>query len=190
MLRVYLLDNTPGVILPDDVSATKVEILRRLPGAEPNINSVKESRFDSSSNISEPSATHTRVDPYRDDSSSFSRDVIMDVQQTPSKEELKATTAQVSSHAGPLANTTSHRFLRSAHNHNRYAVTIGKKEEHAMCVGYNFNGDMYNLYMDNLCSHSSEYAFMSDPPENSIEIEKWKNADLEEIKSLVLEHDV
>ena len=39
MLRAYLLDNTPGVVLSDDVSATKVDVLGRLPSIEPyNIN--------------------------------------------------------------------------------------------------------------------------------------------------------
>jgi hypothetical protein len=37
MLRVYLLDNPPGVVLSDDVSTTTVEIYERLPGAEPSV---------------------------------------------------------------------------------------------------------------------------------------------------------
>ena len=36
MLNAYLIDNTPGVVLADDVSATKVEVLRRLTVAEPS----------------------------------------------------------------------------------------------------------------------------------------------------------
>ncbi len=36
MLNAYLLDNTPGVVLADDVSAMKIVVLRRLTVAEPS----------------------------------------------------------------------------------------------------------------------------------------------------------
>ena len=34
MLRAYLLDNSPSVVLVDDVSATRLEVLRRLSVTE------------------------------------------------------------------------------------------------------------------------------------------------------------
>jgi hypothetical protein len=89
-----------------------------------------------SSNILESGAVHTRVDPSGDDSSVTKRDDRMIVHETPvGQVESVATTAQVSSMVGPPTSTTSHRLPRSAHNTPRYAVPIGKKEEHAMCNG-------------------------------------------------------
>jgi hypothetical protein len=147
MLRVYLLDHTPGVVLADDVSATKVEILSRLPGAEPS-SRVEKQLGAAVSNISKSSVEHTRVDPSGDDSSVTKRDVRMIVHETPvGQVESVATTAQVSSKVGPPTNTTSHRFPRSAHNNPRYAIPIGKMEEHAMCVGVNYNDNSFDLYM-------------------------------------------
>ena len=55
MLRVYLLDNPPGVVLSDDVSATTVEIYERLPGAEPSVDRVLKPLV-ASSNILESGA--------------------------------------------------------------------------------------------------------------------------------------
>ena len=151
MLRVYLLDNSPGVVLSDDVSATTVEIYERLPGAEPSVDRVSKPLVASVSKILESSAVHTRVDPSGEDSFSSGRDVIPAVQQTPERpyrqEESVATTAHVSSQVGPPASTTSHRFPRSAHNKPRFAVPIGKKEEHAICVSVNHNGDSFDIYM-------------------------------------------
>jgi hypothetical protein len=188
MLRVYLLDHTPGVVLADDVSATKVEILERLPGAEPSSRVVAPS-VAAKSNILESGAVHTRVNPSGDDSSE--RDVMTDVQQTPvGQVQSGATTAHVSSEVGPPPSATSHRFPRSAHNKPRFAVPIGKKDDHAMCVSVNHNGDCFDLYMPDMLSDSSEFAFLSGPPASAAELEKWKLADLSEVKSLVMEHNV
>ncbi len=78
----------------------------------------------------------------------------------------------------------------SAHNKPRYAVPLGKKEEHAMCVSVNHNGDCYDIYMRDFLPNATEFAYLSALPASAAELEKWKLADLSEVKSLVLEHDV
>ena len=59
-----------------------------------------------------------------------------------------------------------------------------------MCVGVDYNGDSFNIYMPNLMSDCSEYAYLSGSPASAAELDKWKSADLSEVKSLVLEHNV
>ena len=196
MLRVYLLDNTPGVVLPDDVSATMVDVLRRLPGAEPTSDSVAEHSVATGehsvahTNMLESDAKLTRVDPSGEDSNS-KRVASVDVQRTPvGQEESSATPVQKTSRTGPSTSSVSHRFPRSSHNKPRYAVEIGNKEEHSMYAQFSHDGTIFDLYMPNLSHCASEYAFLSQPPRSPSELAKWKEADLSEIKSMVLEHDV
>ena len=65
MLHAYLLDNSPGVVLVDDVSATKVEVLRRLSVAEPHTSGGVASVIPA--DHSESGARHTVVDPSGED---------------------------------------------------------------------------------------------------------------------------
>jgi hypothetical protein len=195
MLRVYLLDNTPSVVLSDDVSATKVDVLRRLPGAEPTsksaaVHSVAVAEHSvAPTNMFESDAKHTRVDPSGEDSNS-KRVASVDVQRTPvGQEESKATPVQKSSRTGQSTSSVSHRFPRSAHNKPRYAVDIGKKEEHSLYAYFCHDGVSYDINMPDLYC-SSEYALFSQSSHSSAELEKWKDADLSEIKSMVLEHAV
>jgi hypothetical protein len=89
MLNAYLLDNTPGVVLADDVSATKVDVLRRLTVAEP---STSGRDVVDHADISETSAEHTGVD--LSEENSIIRDVGADVLRLPGgQEESGATTA-------------------------------------------------------------------------------------------------
>ncbi len=44
--------------------------------------------------------------------------------------------------------------------------------------------------MPNYLPNASEFAYLSAPPASATELEKWKLADLSEVKSLVLEHNV
>jgi hypothetical protein len=59
-----------------------------------------------------------------------------------------------------------------------------------MCVSVNHNGDCFDIYMPDFLPNTAEFAYLSAPPASAAELEKWKLADLSEVKSLVLEHDV
>ncbi len=75
MLRIYLLGNTLGVVLPDNVSATKVDVFRRLSGIKPTSDSVAAHRVSACEhsfapiNMIESEAKHTQVHPSGEDSS-------------------------------------------------------------------------------------------------------------------------
>ena len=59
-----------------------------------------------------------------------------------------------------------------------------------MCVNVDHNGDRYNICMPVYLPNANEFAYLSSSPASAAELEKWKLADLSEVKSLVLEHDV
>ena len=85
MLHAYLLDNSPGMVLIDDVSATKVEVLRRLSVAEPQTCGGSASVI--SADHVESGARHTVVDPAGEDLLSSNRDVGRDVHGPPEEQE-------------------------------------------------------------------------------------------------------
>ena len=59
-----------------------------------------------------------------------------------------------------------------------------------MCLSVNHNGDCYDICMPDFLCNATEFAYLSAPPASAAELEKWKLADLSEMKALVLEHDV
>ena len=81
MLHAYLLDNSPGVVLFDDVSATEVEVLRKLSVAEPHTSGGSASVI--SADHSESGARHTVVNPSGEDLVLSNRDVGRDVHGPP-----------------------------------------------------------------------------------------------------------
>ena len=46
------------------------------------------------------------------------------------------------------------------------------------------------IYMPDFLPNTTEFAYMSAPPASTAELEKWKLADLSEVKSLVLKHEL
>jgi hypothetical protein len=164
-----------------------VDVLRRLTVAEP---STSGRDVVDHADISETSAEHTGVD--LSEENSIIRDVGADVLRLPGRqEESGATTAHESSLDGHPSGSTSHRFPRAAHHTKRHVVNVGRSGDSALHVQLKFNDDMYEYYMPVLESNATEFALL----ENSTlmtasEIEKWKLADIAEIKSVVFEYDV
>jgi len=190
MLRAYLLDNSPGVVLIDDVSATKVEVLRRLSVAEPPTSG---SAAVVHSDISEPGARHTVVNPSGDDLVFLDRDVAEGVHRP--LEEQEGSTATSVTHAPSLdghpSGTTSHRFPRQAHGSRRHVVNVGRREDSALFVQLNFSDDLYDYYMPALEPTPREYAGLVGPAGvQDADLDKWKKADLAEIKSIVCDNNV
>ena len=70
-------------------------------------------------------------------------------------------------------------------------MNIGRSGHSALHVQLKFNDDMYEYYMPVLESNATEFALLgNNTPMTAAEIEKWKLADIAEIKSVVCEHDV
>jgi hypothetical protein len=189
MLHAYLLDNTPGIVLTDDVSATKVEVFRRLNVAEPHTFGI--ASLDPADH-SKSSAKHTKVDLSEDDLISSNCDVGRGVQRLPvRKEESKATTAHVLGKDRNPTRTTSHRFPRDAHNKSSQVVNVGKIEDSALHVQINYCNDVYNYNMSVFEPTANEFAYITAGNSMStVDIEKWQQADLAEIKSVVCDHNV
>ena len=190
MLHAYLLDNSPGVVLLDDVSATKVEVLRRLTVAEPHTSGGSASV---SADHVESGARHTVVDPAGEDLLSSNRGVGRDVHGPPEEQEgSRATVTSAPRLDGHPTGTTSHRFPRAAHESRKHVVNVGRRQDSALYVQLKYDGDLYDYYMPAFeCNSSSDYAFLvGDASVCEEELEKWKKADLAEIKSIVCDNNV
>jgi hypothetical protein len=188
MLHAYLLDNSPGVVLLDDVSATKVEVLRRLSVAEPHTGASV-----ISADHVESGARHTVVDPAGEDLLSSNRDVGRDVHEPPEEQEgSRAIVTPAPRLDGHPTGTTSHRFPRAAHESLKHVVNVGRRQDSALYVQLKYDSDLYNYYMPAFeCNSSSDYAFLvGDASVCEEELETWKKANLAEIKSIVCDNNV
>ena len=193
MLEAFLLTNQPLVVLAGDVSVTRVEALQPSSRATPTTSGGSTSSSSNDSDIVFPSSAkrlaetssggssnkrhasegigvqRPRKGPPSDETATSAHDLSSGVQQTP---------------------TTSHRHPRAAHGKRSHIVNIGKAEDHSLLVTVNYNEDSFLLAMPKVDMYDhTPHALLSNP-QYHLDKDKWDQADLREVKSLVLEHKV
>jgi hypothetical protein len=193
MLHTYVIDSQPMVVLAGDISATKIEVLQTPFVGKDKIlnetNSVSSIKF---SDIYKSDAKHESVD-LSEDHLLNSRVKDIGVQRPRGGRQKSTATAAHDSQleVKPSTGTISHRFPRSAHNVRRHTVSIGKNEDSALMVQVNHFNDVYDIYLPALIPDTDEYAYLSSRNSMSVEeLDKWRDSDLTEVKSLVCEHEV
>ena len=209
MLRVFLLDSQPLVVLPCDNSATKVEVLQASSVAATMSNGAKTMSngnksmshgttsgrkckavtFESGAKHSAEPLSEGALDVLSEATHIKRRALEKEKGVHEPRKKLESYTS-APAHDSKLVvqppGTTSHRFPRSAHNVNRHVVHVGKPEEHSLCVKVNHNDDCYELYMPH-CLKLNEVKVISGLAESYQERYRWECSRLNEIKSHVCE---
>ena len=104
---------------------------------------------------------------------------------------IKATSAQkLGSTYGQSSNSTGHRFPRAAHSKPLINVNIGHAHFAAHSVVYSSEGENYCLHMQDFELEAKELALLTSVISNESTINPSLAADLEEVTSIILEHDV
>ena len=187
-LNIYLLDNPPRVVLPGAVETTVVALQSAVQPSM--LQSVKRP---SSTEIFESSAKRVRRDQSVDTPSVVDA-ASEDVLRASRRKEESATPAQDTSVGGHLRRSTRHQrqpelFVPGQPN----GIAVGKPEEVTHKVCFTFDHDAYVLYMSDFeRDHPDDFALLShaNGTVSSADNLASRAADIEEIKSLVLEHDV
>ena len=187
-LNVYLLDNPPSVVLPGAVETTVVALQSAVQPSM--LQSVKRP---SNTELIESSAKRVRRDQSVD-TPSVTDAASEDVLRTSRRKEESATPAQDTSVGGHLRRSTRHQrqpelFVPGQPN----GIAVGKPEEVTHKVYFNFDHDdciLYMTYLEKECA--DDFAMLSRASGNvsSADTLASRAADIKEIKSLVLEHDV
>jgi hypothetical protein len=185
-LNVYLLDNPPSVVLPGAVETTVVALQSAV---QPSL--LQSVKRPSSTEIIESSAKRVRRDQSVDTPltvDAASEDVLRESR----RKEEPATPAQDTSVGGHLRRSTRHQrqpefFVPGQPN----GIAVGKPEEVTHKVYFNFENDDYVLYMSDFERDHADFALLSGATSNVSRADTLASiaADIEEVKSLVLEHD-
>jgi hypothetical protein len=191
MLNTYLTFSQPLVVLAGDVSATKIEALQTSSIATPSTSSG--SHFKNIKQTDNISASGAKRSAETSSGSSFKRHASgIGVQGSRNDHNDKtATTAHDSSLDVQPTGTTSHRHPRAAHGKKNHIINIGRAEDIALHVQLNLNNDVYHLNMPkyDVFDHTPS-ALYNDDSEYNENKDKWDEADMRELKSLILEHQV
>jgi hypothetical protein len=191
MIKAFLHNSQPLVVLAGDVSATKIGALQTSSVAAPSISSGNTSVHPVMSDIISKSGAKRSAET--SSGRSPKRQASGGDVHGPRRghEEKAATNAHASSSSVQSTGATSHRHPRAAHGKKNHVINIGKAEESAFLVRLNYNSDVYHLHMPgfDVCDHTPT-AFSVTQSDYMKDKEKWDEADLREIKSLVLEHRV
>ena len=169
MLNAFLKFSQPLVVFAGDVSATRVAALQTETLATPSTSSgATSSSTDQDTNVIQESGAKRSAT-----SSSGS------------------STAHVPSSGVQPTGTTSHRYPRAAHGKKTHVLNIGQAEDCALHVRVNHNDDVYHINMPKLdVFDHTPFALLNDKSDYAENKAKWDEADLRELKSLVLEHRV
>jgi hypothetical protein len=107
------------------------------------------------------------------------------------QEEVTATTAHVPSSGVQPTGTTSHRYPHAAQGKKTHVLNIGQAEDCALHVRVNHNDDVYHINMPKLdVFDHTPFSLLNEKSDYAENKAKWNEADLRELKSLVLEHRV
>ena len=194
MLHQYLLDSKPMIVdaLKDgDPSPRIIDLKPRASASDMN---------DDIHNIEKTSVKRIRGDFNKEETSISSNNtfneisntnVFNDVQKINEKSIIKATSAQkLGSTYGQSSNSTGHRFPRAAHSKPLVNVTVGYANFTAHSVVYYFEGENYCLHMQNFEQEAKELALLTSVISDANTMNPSLAADLEEVKSIILEHNV
>ena len=184
MLKAFLHNSQPLVVLAGDVSATKIGVLQTQSVATPSTssglvsnNSVMDSDIISTSGAKRSAETSSGSSSKRHASGGGVQGPRM------GQEEKRATTAHVHSSSVQSTGTTSHRHPRAAHGKQNHVVNIGQAEDRALCVQVNYNDDIYNVNMPNFDVYdNSPVAFYNSKTDYLQYKDEWNRADLREVK--------
>ena len=187
MLHQYLLDGKPMIVdklIDGDPSPRIIDLEPR--DSASSINNIID--------IIEPSVKRSRRDLIQEETSIYNTNAVTDVQNlSNNKLVIKATPAQkLGSIDGQSSNSTGHRFPRNAHNKPLKELYLGRANLATNSVFYTFEGEQYCLFMQNFEQDAKELALLShNSPDNfSGVLNDTTIADLDELKSIILEHNV
>ena len=112
-----------------------------------------------------------------------------DVHWTP---VISATPAQKLGVTGQSTSSTGHRLPRAAHNKPSTDISLGRANLAAHRILYNFEGEQYCLLMQDFEQEAKELALLARTYTGDFvpDLDASTLADLDEIKSIVLEHNV
>ena len=181
MLHQYLLDSKPMVVdkLQDGDPSPRIIDLKPRAAA---------SDFNNIIDIVEPSVKRSRGDPIQEETSSCAT-AFSDVHRTP---VISATPAQKLGVTGQSTSSTGHRLPRAAHNKPSTDISLGRANLAAHRILYNFEGEQYCLLMQDFEQEAKELALLARTTTGDFvpDLDASTLADLDEIKSIVLEHNV
>jgi hypothetical protein len=190
MLHQYLLDGKPMIVdaLKDgDPSPRIIDLKPRAAASDMNNNI-------NIHNIEKTSVKRIRGDLNEEETSISNTNDFNDAQKISEHNSIiNATSAQqVGSTSGQSSNSTGHRFPRTAHNKPRINITLGHSNLAAHRVVYLFEGDNFCLHMQDFEQEAKELALLTSVNSNlsANTMNPSLVADLEEVKSIILEHDV